>query len=47
MKKFGQPNILDLIHLSNIRLVGNDILLEREVYQYIGYYLKKRREFNK
>lgn len=39
--------ILSLIHLSNNRLIGTDITLEREVYKYIALYFQKKYWRNK
>lgn len=38
-------NIIDLIHLSNIRLIGNDINLENECYKYIALFYKERKYY--
>lgn len=42
VKKNDYDNYLDLIHLSNIRLLPNEIIIEREVYKYISIYFKKK-----
>ena len=42
VKKIDYDNYLDLIHLSNIRLLPNEIIIEREVYKYISIYFKKK-----
>ncbi|MBG9987338.1 hypothetical protein HZY91_10720 [Facklamia sp. DSM 111018] len=42
----GIKSALDFIHLSNIRLIGNNIEIEKEAFKYIAIYLKKSRYKN-
>lgn len=42
-KNYIRAEHLSLIHLSNIRLVGNELDIEREVYKYLAIYYKEEK----
>ena len=40
---FVKSEHMALIHLSNIRLIGNELDIEKEVYKYLAIFYKEKK----